>query len=80
MNFALLAAAFLFAIVNSASNEALHQRDVFYVGGQYVYNATLGGTILINQQYVEKLTPAKGVHQPYPLVLVHSGGLSGTVC
>ena len=62
-----------------ASNEAFHQRDIFYIGGQYVYNPTLGGTILTSEQYVEKLTPAGGVHQKYPLLLVHSGGPSGTV-
>lgn len=67
-----------FVIVTFASTEASYQRDVFYVGGQYVYNATLGGTILINQQYVEELTPVGGVRQPHPIVFIH-GGLSGTV-
>ena len=75
----LLAAVSAFIAVVSASNEAPHQRDIFYVGGEYVYNATLGGTILTKEQYVEKMTPAQGVHQKYPIVLVHSGGLSGTV-
>lgn len=59
--------------------EALHRRQVFYAGGQYVFNSTQNGTILINQQYVEELTPASGVRQPYPLVFLHGGGISGTV-
>ena len=75
-----LAILIFLSVVSYASNEALHQRDIFYVGGQYVYNATIGGTILTGEQYVEKLTPANGVHQKYPLVFVHCGGLSGTVC
>ena len=80
MRIAFLNILWLLSVVALSSNEALHQRDIFYVGGEYVFNATFGGTILINKQYVEKLTPANGVRQQYPLVLVHSGGLSGTVC
>lgn len=61
------------------SAEALHRRNTFYVGGEYVFNATQGGTILINGQYVEELTPAGGVKHPYPLVFFHGGGVSGAV-
>ena len=70
-------------LVNSvkpgSSAEALHRRKIFYVGGQYVFNATQGGTILINDQYVEELTPAGGVKHPYPIVFFHGGGVSGAV-
>lgn len=61
------------------TSEALHRRNVFWVGGQYFYNATRGGTILVNQTYVEQLTPVAGVKQPYPLVFLHGGGDSGAV-
>lgn len=59
--------------------EALHRRNVFSAGGNYVFNATQNGTILINQQYFEQLTPAGGVKHPYPLIFIHGGGISGTV-
>ena len=60
------------------TDEALHRRNVFYVGGQYVFNAANNGTIAANQMYVEQLTPEKGVTKPYPLVFLHGGGLTGT--
>lgn len=59
------------------SSEAQHQRDVFYVGGRYIPFA--GGNILVDQLYVEKLVPASGIRQPYPLVFFHGGGPSGVV-
>ena len=58
-----------------AVTEARHTRKVFYVGGEY--NKTATGTILKNQIYVEQLTPAGGVTQPRPLILIHGGVLSG---
>lgn len=58
-----------------AITEARHTRKVFYVGGQY--NKTASGTILENSIYVEQLTPAGGVSQPKPLVLIHGGNLAG---
>ena len=66
-------------IAPGSSAEALHRRNIFYVGGEYVFNATQGGTILINDQYVEELTPARGVKHPYPIVFFHGGGVSGAV-
>jgi hypothetical protein len=62
-----------------ATREALHTREYFYVGGEYVAGST--GHFWHNQMYVEKLTaPTSGAKkQPYPLVLVHGGGQSGTV-
>lgn len=65
--------------VYSKTTEAFHRRNVFYAGGQYVFNETLGGTILVNQMYIEQLTPINGVAQRYPLVFLHGGGISGTV-
>ena len=66
-------------VAPGSSAEALHRRNIFYVGGEYVFNATQGGTILINDQYVEELTPAGGVKHPYPIVFFHGGGVSGVV-
>lgn len=60
--------------------EAAHRRKVFWAGGQYVFKATLNGTILVNQMYAEQLTPVNGTKHPYPLVFVHGGLLSGAVC
>lgn len=59
--------------------EAPHDRAVFYAGGQYVCRANSTDHILANQIYVEQLTPVNGVKQPYPLVFIHGGGISGTV-
>lgn len=75
----LLQAVLSGALAPGSSAEALHRRNIFYVGGEYVFNATQGGTILINEQYVEELTPAGGVKHPYPIVFFHGGGVSGTV-
>lgn len=59
------------------SNEALYRRDVFYLGGHYL--PAFGGNIFVDQLYVEKLVPASGIRQPYPLVFIHGGGISGVV-
>ena len=75
----LLQAVLCGPVAPGSSTEALHRRNIFYVGGEYVYNATQGGTILINDQYVEELTPAGGVKHPYPIVFFHGGGVSGAV-
>lgn len=60
-----------------ASQESLYQRDFFYIGGRYV--PTTLGNLTYDQIYVEKLTPARGVHQKHPVVLFHGGGVSGAV-
>ena len=59
------------------SQESLHYRDFFYIGGRYV--ASTSGNLTYDQVYVEKLTPAKGVSQSKNVVLFHGGGTSGTV-
>lgn len=60
--------------------EAYHRRNIFYAGGQYTFSESVKGTILTKQMYVEQLTPVDGVKHPHPLVFVHGGGVSGTVC
>ncbi|ETS81867.1 hypothetical protein PFICI_06869 [Pestalotiopsis fici W106-1] len=64
------------AISRSAASEALHRREYFFVGGEYVNTTT--GTLRQNQMYVEKLTPAANSSQPYPLILFHGGSQDGT--
>ena len=59
--------------------EAAHHREVYYVGGRYEVNASTGLQSLIDQVYVEKLTPNYSRRQPYPLFFFHGGGYSGTV-
>lgn len=59
----------LFANPAAASRgEAQHEREYFYVGGNYV--TTPSGSLFQNQMYVEKLTPPR-VSQTYPIVLLH---------
>ncbi|KAK9421505.1 hypothetical protein SUNI508_05740 [Seiridium unicorne] len=60
---------------HAIGEEALHRREYFFVGGQYVN--TSSGTLLQNQMYVEKLSPAE-ISQPYPLIFIHGGGQDGT--
>ncbi|KAK8233177.1 hypothetical protein HDK77DRAFT_499853 [Phyllosticta capitalensis] len=58
------------------SRESLHYRDFFYIGGRYTKgdSGPTTGTVLVDQVYVEKLTPALGVRQPRPVIFVHPGG------
>lgn len=60
------------------SSDAFYQRSIFYAGGEYTFSAANNGTILVNQLYVEQLTPKSGKKQKYPVVFVHGGGVSGT--
>jgi hypothetical protein len=59
------------------SPELLHKRDFFYIGGRYVPGPT--GNMMVDQMYVEKLTPPGGVRQARPMVFFHGGGTSGVV-
>lgn len=65
-----------------APPEAPHRRQFFYVGGRYVdtpnVDSTGPGRILVDQVYVERLTP-QGRSQPYPVVLFHGSGGTGAV-
>ncbi|KAL8883182.1 MAG: hypothetical protein Q9192_007383 [Flavoplaca navasiana] len=56
--------------------EASHSREVYYVGGRYEADST-GQQVLVDQVYVEKLTPNNSRRQSYPLVFFHGGGYSG---
>ncbi|KAI4189305.1 MAG: hypothetical protein LQ348_003814 [Seirophora lacunosa] len=61
------------------SNEAAYRREYFYIGGRYLPYPILGGNLVSDQLYVEKLIPAKGIKQPYPLVFFHGGGSAGSI-
>lgn len=62
------------------TQEAAYSRDYFYIGGRYQLNAALNQNILVDQMYVEKLTPFGGATKPYPIVLFTAGVPSGAVC
>jgi len=53
----------------------LHRRDYFYVGQTYA--AQGNSSVAFGQIYVEHLTPEKTT-QPFPLLLIHGNGMSGT--
>lgn len=65
---------------NCSTPEAAYSRDYFYIGGRYQLNAALDQNILVDQMYVEKLTPFGGAKKPYPIVLFTAGVPSGAVC
>lgn len=69
----------LAALGSQQSAEALHRRQVFYLGAQYVTNSTTNFTTAVNQMYVEQLLPAAGVSQSNPIVFFHGGGFTGVV-
>lgn len=70
----------LSASANKSTNlEAPHRRKIFYAGGQYKLSGTGPNHVLVDQLYVEQLTPLGEKQQPYPLVFYHGGGISGTV-
>jgi pimeloyl-ACP methyl ester carboxylesterase len=53
----------------------LAQHDWFYAGGEYVERD--GETYFENAMYVERYVPGE-VTQPYPVVMFHGGGQTGT--
>ncbi|KAH6652960.1 Alpha/Beta hydrolase protein [Truncatella angustata] len=59
----------------ASAQEALHAREYFFVGGQYVN--TPSGILFQNQMYVEKLSPPK-ITQRYPIIFLHGGGQDGS--
>lgn len=77
MQLILAACLLLVALVQGGPAEALHRREYFYVGGEYLN--TTDGWLFHNQMYVEKLSPSGGSTQPYPIVLLHGGAQTGTV-
>lgn len=62
------------------TSEAAYSRDYFYIGGRYQLNEKINQSILVDQMYVEKLTPRGGATKPYPIVLFTAGVPSGAVC
>jgi pimeloyl-ACP methyl ester carboxylesterase len=61
--------------VPAVDQSAVGQRGYFFVGGRYVGEP--GKEIMQGQAYVEVLAP-KDVRRPYPLVLIHGAGTTGT--
>ena len=49
----------------------------FFAGGRYFTAADGTGPFMVDQMYVEYQIP-KEVKHPYPIVLIHGGGLTGT--
>lgn len=62
------------------TRETPYSRDFFYIGGRYQFDEALNSSILVDQMYVEKLTPYAGATKPYPIVLFTAGVPSGAVC
>ncbi len=54
----------------------LAEQGYFFVGGKYVTNKA-GQQIRVNQMYVQYQIPAERKH-PYPVVMWHGGGQTGT--
>ncbi|KAI9682418.1 MAG: hypothetical protein M1817_000472 [Caeruleum heppii] len=61
----------------NTTSEAAAVRYIFYSGGDYVPSNTSGASILVNQMYVEQLTPVGGSRAPFPIVFFHGGGQTG---
>ncbi|KAF2660952.1 alpha/beta-hydrolase [Lophiostoma macrostomum CBS 122681] len=57
--------------------ETAHTRRTFYVGGRYATNKA-GHHVIKDQMYVERLTPVDGSTKPYPIILIHGFGQTGT--
>ncbi|RCI17067.1 hypothetical protein L249_1796 [Ophiocordyceps polyrhachis-furcata BCC 54312] len=63
------------------TTEAAYVRDFFYVGGHYEAvgsSSNIGGHVMRGQMYVERLRPVAGVTQPYPVLMIHGMGMTGT--
>ncbi|KAL0957031.1 hypothetical protein HGRIS_003132 [Hohenbuehelia grisea] len=54
-----------------------HNRDYFYVGGEYVAGPVFGN-IKFGQMYVEHLKPLVVLPNSNPLVFIHGAGLTGS--
>ncbi|KAI1341201.1 Alpha/beta hydrolase family-domain-containing protein [Xylariaceae sp. FL0016] len=57
--------------------QVAHFRDYFYTGGHYTRDGE-SGYVYAEQMYVERLQPATGVTQQFPLVLMHGQAQTGT--
>ena len=74
---ALATAATLFGCASTPSGKLnLAEQGYFFAGGKYVTNKA-GQQIRVNQMYVQFQIPADRKH-PYPVVMWHGGGQTGT--
>jgi pimeloyl-ACP methyl ester carboxylesterase len=72
-----LAAAALAGCASAPGGKlALAEQGYFFAGGKYVTNKA-GQQIRVNQMYVQYQVPAERKH-PYPVVMWHGGGQTGT--
>src|ERR1700682_5491180 len=71
---ALLLAA-TFAQAQERGPLALAKASYFFVGGKI--DTSVEGSPMLGQMYVEYMIPARR-SQPYPIVMVHGGGQTGT--
>ncbi len=74
--FALAATSILVGCASPAGKLNLAEQGYFFVGGKYVNNKA-GQQIRVNQMYVQYQIPADRKH-PYPVVMWHGGGQTGT--
>ncbi|KAF5365286.1 hypothetical protein D9758_005337 [Tetrapyrgos nigripes] len=66
-----------FALAADVRRGTAHYREYFYVGYSYVPQS--GNTSIADGQiYVERLSPASGTTQPYPILFIHGSGMTGT--
>ena len=55
-------------------------RTYFYIGGRYIDDGNDDGQhVMVEQMYVEKLSPVDVVKHPWPLVFIQGAGQTGTV-
>jgi hypothetical protein len=62
--------------------EAFTSRTYSLVGGEYLFDPILNGTVKIGQMYVEKLTPqlrGSVKTKEVPIVFIHGSGQTGSV-
>src|ERR1700682_6221485 len=71
---ALLLAA-TFAQAQERGPLALAKASYFFVGGKI--DTSVEGSPMLGQMYVESMIPARRT-QPFPIVMVHGGGQTGT--
>jgi pimeloyl-ACP methyl ester carboxylesterase len=81
--FILLISFVITVVLTSEGNQCTQDsrpihREYFYVGGEYIFDASSKGSVMTGQMYVEHLTSPYGTQQPYPLVLIHGNAMTGT--
>jgi hypothetical protein len=71
-----------FSSYGNESSEAFARRTYFMVGGEYVFDPILNGTVKVGQMYVEKMTPQlpAGVKaKEMPIAFIHGSSQTGSV-